>query len=169
MRTLTIAAVAALALAGCGTGNPPAAGPVVPPPVVMSFGQTHTWPTGDQITVANPRRDQISSTPGGTVTPFLALDVTFHNGTQVPEPVGTMASVVLLDVSLNDIPVGPLAVSDPQRGDTTPAAEILPGRTVTYRQTFQMVPGAAPARLQVQVSGSMGDPTRPPVFYEGTA
>jgi hypothetical protein len=142
--------------------------PITPAFAPLSFGQTHIWPSGDQITVANPRRDQVVSVPGGTTTKFLALDITYHNGTQVPESVNSIDSVLLLNVALNDVPTTRLAVSDAQRGDTTPDNVILPGRTVTYRQTFDLIDSPTPVRVQAQASGAMNDPARPVVVFEGT-
>lgn len=154
VKLFTVAALA-LALTACGAQSEPtpAAPPAPPKPVVLTFGQSHTWPTGDTITISNPARDRSN----------LTLTIAYRNGSQAVEPLYGINSLLLINAYSDDAQLQPVFA----QGDAVPPDNILPGRTVTYRQTYELA-ATGPIALQVQASGSMGDPTRPVVFYEGT-
>lgn len=168
---LTVPLIAALALTACGQApqQPPIAvgwanqSTPLTPPAMLTFGQTHTWPGGDTITVSSPRR--MAETPSaidGRAGTFIVVDVTVRNGGRTARS----ALDYLTMATINDRSVDYAAM----RGHEDlvfSSASIAPGGTLTWSQAYP-VPDATPVRFQVQAMGSQFDPTRPVVFFQGT-
>ncbi len=134
------------------------------PPAMLTFGQTHTWPGGDTVTVSAPRRmTEAPSIIDGRAGQFLVVDITVHNGGQATRS----ASDYLTMATINDRSVDYAAM----RGHTDLVrsnASIPPGGALAWSEAYPVTDTGA-VRFAVQMSGSQADPQRPVVFYQGTA
>lgn len=157
MRKLVLIVAAAAMLSACGQSSAPTVSSqaAVDPPAMLALGLSYTWPTGDTIMVSNPQRHQ----------GFISLDVAITNGGHAPISVGTIDSPIMLNVDANNVHLLPTEVREP--GFETPSGYIIPGQTLRYRAAYEL-PTTNPAALQISASGTMGDPTRPVVIYQGS-
>src|SRR6266705_1772020 len=95
LRVLTLALlISTTATTACSSA--PAASPVSPTAVapetsaanggaMLPFGQSHTWPNGDTITVANARAIPGASTSDPAYKRVIAVDVTATNAGAQPQ------------------------------------------------------------------------------------
>lgn len=162
MRRLSLS-IPLLAMAFAACGSPATPPPTAAPPAALAFGQTHTWPGGDTVTVSAPRRmSEEPSSTDGHAGQFLVVDVTVRNG-------GTgvrSAQQYLTLATINDRSVD-YAVMRGHADLVRSSASIPPGGSLTWSEAYP-VAGAAPVKFQVQAMGAAFDSQRPVVFYEGT-
>lgn len=160
---ITFAAMVA-ALTACGQPTQPISNPVpVPPPAPLTFGQSHTWPTGDTITIGTPQRKSTTSPYSGRVDTYIVVPVSVHNGSQ-----GILSGdKYFTQVTIDDVPTTYMAMpGDPLIMNRT--ASVLPDKTLKWDEAYP-VNTSAPVHFQMQVMGAAFDPSRPVVFFEGTA
>jgi hypothetical protein len=122
--------------------------------VVLQFGQAYTWSTGDIITVGAPVRH----------TDFISVPVSIHNGGDAPMAVGAIDSPIMFNTNVNNTDLAPTALSDP--AFKRPSGFIGAGQTLRYQEVYEFST-ASPVKVQVIASGTMGDPKRPAVVFEG--
>ena len=115
LKLLTIG-LATLTLAACGQAgqtqpSPQAdwanqSAPIVKP-VQLTFGQSHTWPTGDTITVGTPQRKSVTSPYSGRTDNYIVVPVSIHNGTSGVQS----GSAYFTSVTINGVPTTYVAMS----------------------------------------------------------
>lgn len=154
---------AALVLTGCGQSAQqpyqPVPGSVIAlPPAVLTFGQSHTWPNGDTITIGAPQRRSVTSAYSGRVDTYIAADVTVHNA----GPAAKDANSYVVYATVNDRDVTPTAV--PEFGGSQTGI-IAPGGTLHFVMAYP-VTDATPVHFQMQAFGEQLDPARPVVSIQ---
>lgn len=129
-----------------------------PAPVVLGFGQAHTWPNGDTVTVAEPMP---RPEPAGVgYARLVQVGVVLANGgAEVRDSsdyrVEVFAGGAAADYYVSELP-------DLQ-------GQIAPGSTRRFARAYA-VQSAGPVELEVQVSvNPMSSPVQPAVvFFRGT-
>ena len=153
---IALIAVATLSLAGCGGGSSatttssaaPVAASASSAAAAAKFGETLTK-DGVSVTVGEP----VAFTPAATSAaggkmgagPSSLLQVTVVNGSDKPlNPWGVSLKATSGDVQLNE-------VHDSENGVLAPTAEVLPGKTLTWKVAFESPP-SKPLDVQVGVN-----------------
>ena len=110
-------------------------------PVNLAFGQAHTWPGGESITVSQPQ-EQTSENP--YLAPqgrLAAVDVTVRNNGDDEFQVSSITLTAQHD--------GRVAQQDYLSGDPLPNVQLPPGGQTTFTAVYEV--GANPGELQISV------------------
>ena len=160
IRGMALAAVAALSLAGCGSSGSATTTTTAAPVAAASasttsvssgpakFGDTLSK-DGYSVTVGAPAAFTPSATAAGSngmgAGPSSVFQVTVKNGSaKVLNPFG-----VFLKATSGDAQVG--KVFDSGQGIEDPTADILPGKSLTWRVVFE-APPSKPLDVQASVN-----------------
>lgn len=96
------------------------------------FGSTFTWDDGVAVTISKPRSFQPSpyAASDNKFKKFVVVDVTLKNGSKEPYNAMTLTTTATSGDKQSD------GVFDSEKGIDLPTADILPGKTLTWKQAY---------------------------------
>lgn len=110
-------------------------------PVNLAFGQAHTWPGGESITVSQPQEQTAENPYLAPEGRLAAVDVTVRNNGDDELQVSSVSLTAQHD--------GRVAQQDYLSGDPLPNVQLPPGGETTFTAVYEV--GADPGELQISV------------------